>query len=99
MPDAGGRPSRAAAPGSWTGPFRQEIPFHFQLADLLVEPGDEDRIGFLALFVVAAEDAGRSCQQGFLPRLDLARMDFVPGCQLGYSLSPLYRFQGNPALK
>jgi len=37
----------AAAPGSWTGPFLQEIPFHLQLADLLVKPGHE---GFSAFW-------------------------------------------------
>jgi hypothetical protein len=69
------------------------------LADLLVEPGDEDRIGFLAFFVVAAEDAGRPCQQGLFPSLDLARMDLIPGGQLGNCLLTFYCFQGNPGLE
>ena len=35
------------------------MPFYLELADLLVEPGDEGFIGFLAFLVVPAENAGR----------------------------------------
>ena len=39
-----------------------QIPFHFQLADLLVEPGDEGQFGFLAFLVVPAENSRCSFQ-------------------------------------
>ena len=85
------RPSPAAAPGSWSGPFLQEIPFHLQLSDLLVKPGHESFIGLLASLVVAAEDAGRSPKQGLLPGMDLARVDFKPAGQLCNGVLPLER--------
>ena len=75
----GGPPSPAAAPGSWTGPLRQEIPLHLQLADLLVEPGNKGVIGLLPFALVPVEDAGRSFSQGLLPCLYLPGMHLVPG--------------------
>ena len=85
--DAPGPPSPAAGPGSWTGPLRQEIPLHLQLADLLVQAGNQGGLvlGFLVLAV--AEETGGAFGQGFLPSLNLTRVDFIPGGQLG-PLSP-----------
>ena len=54
-----------------------EGPLDLQLADLLVEPSDEDRIALLAFVLVPIKDAGRPFQQGLLPSLDLAGMDLV----------------------
>jgi len=66
--------SRPAAPGLWTGPFPQKTPFHLELADLLVEPGDGGGVPILALVLVpvkdAVENAGRSFHQRLLPSLD-----------------------------
>ena len=44
------------------GPVRQKIPYHLQLADLLVEPGNEGFMGFLSFLVVLAKEGGRSLQ-------------------------------------
>ena len=54
-------------PDSWTGPPRQEIPLHLQLADLLVQPGDQGG-GVPALFLTVAEYPGGALHKGFLPR-------------------------------
>ena len=40
-----------------------------------------------------AEDAGDALGEGFLPSLYLARVDFVPGAQLGHHLLALHRLQ------
>ena len=40
---APGLPVDAASPPSWTGHHRQEILLHLQLADLLVQAGDQGR--------------------------------------------------------
>ena len=87
------------APNSWTGPLRQEIPLHLQLADLLVEAGDQGGVvpGFLVLAV--AEDAGGALHKGFLPSLNLAGVDLVPGRQLGLRLLALDRFQRHPGFE
>ena len=42
-------------PGSWTGLLGQEIPFHLQLADLLVQPGDQSGVA-LGLLVLTVAD-------------------------------------------
>jgi hypothetical protein len=47
------------------------------LADLLIEPGNKDRIALLAFVLVPIKDAGCPFQQGFLPGLDLPGMDLV----------------------
>ena len=94
-----GPPSPAAGPDSWTGPLRQEIPLHFQLSDLLVQPGDQSRVTLGPLFLTIAEDTGRSLQQGLLPGLDLTRVNLIPGGQLGHRLLSLHRRQGHLGFK
>ena len=92
-----GPPSPAASTDSWTGPLRQEIPFHLQLADLLLQPGDKGGVVLGLLFLAVAEDAGGSFGDGFLPSLNLAGMNFVPGGQLGHRLIALHRSRACPA--
>ena len=70
-----------------------------QLADLLIEPGNKDRIALLAFVLVPTKDAGRSFQQGLLPGLDLPGMDLVAGGQLGHRLFTFHRFQGHLGLE
>ena len=67
-----GPPSPAGVPGSWTGPLRQEIPLHLQLADLLVQPGDQGGVVLGLLLLVLAEDPDSAFGEGFLPSLNLA---------------------------
>ena len=86
--DAPGPPPPAVGPDSWTGPLRQETPLPLQLADLLVEPGDEGGVAFGLLILTVAEDAGGALHKGFLPSLNLPGVDFVPGGQLGHRLLP-----------
>ena len=93
---APGPPSSAAAPGSWTVPLRQEIPLHLQLADLLVQPGDQGVVVPGLLLLTAAEDAGGAFVECFLPGLNLARVDFIPRGQLGHRFLALHRFQSLP---
>ena len=64
------RTSRPDAPGLWTGPFPQKPPFYLELADLLVEPGDDGGVPILALVLVPVEDASCSFHQRLLPSLD-----------------------------
>ena len=45
----------AAGPGSWTGRLGQEIPLHLQLADLLVQPGDQVGVALALLVLTVAE--------------------------------------------
>ena len=77
----------------------QEILFHFESADLPVEPDNEGLIGLLAFVAVSAEDTGRSFQQGLSPHPDLTGMDFVPGGQLGHRFPALDRLQGHLGLE
>ncbi len=70
---------RAAGTDSWNGPLRQEIPLHLQLADLLVQPGDQGGVVLGLLPLVLAEDADSAFGEGFLPSLNLAWVDFIPG--------------------
>ena len=67
------------------------ISLHIKLDDLLVEPDDEGCVTFRTFGAVSGKDAGTSFQQEFLPSLDLAAMDLVPGSELGHRLLHLNR--------
>ncbi len=50
-----------------------------ELADLLVELGDEGLVALLPLPIGPLKDAGRSLQESLLPGVDLARMHLEEG--------------------
>ena len=52
-------------PGSWTGPLRKRIPLHLELADLLVQPGDQGGVVPGLLILTLTEDAGGAFGEGF----------------------------------
>jgi hypothetical protein len=66
----------------------------------MVKPRTKGFIGLLLFLTVSAEDTVRSFQQrqGFLPSLDLARMDFVPGGQFANYLLLSNASNATPAL-
>ena len=76
--------SRSTISRRRTGLLGQEIPLHLQLADLLVQPGDQSGVALGLLVLTIAEHTGGSLGQGLLPGLNLARVDFVPDGQLGH---------------
>ena len=63
----------------------------------LIQPGDQRGVALGLPFPTVAEDPGRALAQGFLPSLNLPRMDFVSSGQLGHRLLPLHRLQGLPS--
>ena len=78
-------------PGRVHGPLRQEIPLHLQLADLLVQPGDQGGVALGLLVLTVAEHTGGTPGQDLLPGLNLARVewnfqtdDAVSGYVFGY---------------
>ena len=71
-------------------------PLHLQLADLLVQAGDQGGVVPGLLVLAVAENAGGALHQSLLPGLNLPGMDFIPGGQLGHRLLALHRFQGLP---
>ena len=81
--DVAGRPTDAALLGSWAGPFRQEIPLHIELADLLVQPGHRSVVVLLLLAlggsVAVVKDVGRAIGQSLLPSLNLVGVNLEPG--------------------
>jgi len=64
-----------------------------QLADLLVEPGNEDIIRFLAFVLVPVEYTNDHFQQELLPCLNLTGVYLVPGGQLGRRILTFDSFQ------
>ena len=64
-----------------------------QLADLLVESGDEGIIRFLAFVLVPVEYTNDPFQQGLLPCLNLIGVYLVPGGQLGRRILAFDSFQ------
>ena len=94
-----GPPSSAAATGSWTGPLGQEIPFHLELADLLVQAGDQRGIAPGLLVLTVAENAGGAIGEGLLPSLSLAGVDLVPASQLGHRFLAFHRLQSHLGLE
>ena len=50
---------------------------HPELADLLVESGDQGGLPFLPFVLFSVEDASRSLQEGFLPGRDLTGVGLV----------------------
>jgi hypothetical protein len=71
-----------------------KIPFHLQLADLLVELGGEGLLVLLRPPSAILKKLGRSLHQGFLPGVDLAGVDFKPAGQFGDGVFPLDGCQG-----
>ena len=74
----------------------QEIPLHLQLADLLVQPGDQGGIVPGLLLLAVAENPGGALRKSLLPSLNLTGMDLVPGGQLSHRLLALQRLQSLP---
>ena len=99
MTGAPGLPSPAAGPGSWTGPLGQEIPLHLQLADLLVQAGDQGGVTLGLLVLTVAEDASGAIGEGLLPSLNLAGVDLVTGGQWATVSLPLTASRATLALK
>jgi len=97
--DAGGRPWRAAALRLATQAALQKIPLHLELADLLVELGDEAGVIFLFVVVVTAKDAGCTFRQRLFPSPYLAGMDLKPASQFSRCLFTFERFQGYPGFE
>ena len=74
-------------------------PLHLQLSDFLAQTGDQRGVATGLLLWPVAEHAGGSRGQDFLPGLNLAGVDLVPGRQLGHRLLPLHRLQGHLGLE
>jgi len=87
--DAGGPPRHAAALRSATQSALQEIPLYLELANLLVELGNEAGIVFLFVVGVTSENVRSALSQGILPFVNLARMDLKSIGQFGYRLFSL----------
>ena len=85
--------------GRWAGHLRQEIPLHLQLADLLVQAGDQGVVVPGLLLLAVAEDTGGALYLSLLPGLNLPDMDLVPGGQLGHRLLALQHLKSHLALK
>ena len=94
------RCSRSTIPRRWarlmdrTSPTRNPAPPSAVRFSGTAGRSGRRRTGLLLLPV--AEHAGGSRGQGFLPGLNLAGMDLVPGRQLGHRLLTLHRLQACP---
>ena len=77
---------------------RQEIPFHLELPNPLVELGNEGLV-LLLLTVLTTKDARSTLQQSPLPCADLARMKLVATGYLCRGLFFSQRFQGHLGLE
>ena len=88
--DATGPPSPAVGPDSLPRPLRQEIRLYLQVDDLLVQAGDQGVVVPSLLLLAVAQNADDSFGEGFLPCLNLTRLDFITSSQLGHRfLAPL----------
>jgi len=56
---------------------RQKTPFHLKLPDLLVELGGEGLLFLLRTPYTVFEELGHPLDQGLLPGVDLAGVDFT----------------------
>ena len=86
---SGNRASSQRRARRLTGPLRQEMPLHLQLADLLVQPGNQGGIVPGPLVRAVAEDDGGALGECFLPGPYPGRVDFIPSSQLGHRFLPL----------
>src|ERR671914_162394 len=89
--NTGGLPGRAAALASATYFVLQEIPFHLELPDMLVELGNQDLVSLLLSFQVSAKDASSSLRYCPLPGTHLAEVNLEP---VGNLRCSLLTFQG-----
>ncbi len=86
---SGNRASSQRRARRLTGPLRQEMPLHLQLADLLVQSGNQGGIVPGPLVRAVAEDDGGALGECFLPGPYPGRVDFIPSSQLGHRFLPL----------
>ena len=84
--DAVGLSRHADALRSATQGALQEIPSYLELANLLVEMGNEAGIFCLFVVTVTAKDTGSALSQELLSFANLARVNLKPTGQFGYRL-------------
>ena len=74
-------------------------PFHLQLADLLVQAGDQGGVVPSLLVLAVAENAGGALRKSLLPSLKLPGMNFILGGQLDHRLLAFQRLQSHLGLE
>ena len=75
------------------GPLHQELPLHIQLSAPSVLASDQFCLVPGLLLLTNAEVAGGAFGEGCPPRLNLSRMDFLPGGHMGNRFLTLYRLR------